>query len=54
MDSFYSMLLQVMASLALLTVGFNFRERDLGVFTLWVGMLSLLGLVLYQILLKLS
>jgi hypothetical protein len=54
MSGFDSLLIQVLASLALLTVGFNFRERNIGVFMLWIGMLSLMGIVLYKILSKLA
>ncbi|WAH57514.1 hypothetical protein LZ023_31855 [Pseudomonas silvicola] len=54
MDEFTLLLMQVTASLGLLTLGFSLRERDLGVLMIWFGMLCLLGIVLYKILVRIG
>ncbi len=54
MDEFTTLLVQVMASLGLLTFGFSLRERNIGVLMIWIGMLCLLGLVLYKILVRIG
>ncbi|WP_455921336.1 hypothetical protein [Pseudomonas putida] len=54
MDEFTSLLIQVMASLGLLTFGFSLRERNIGILMLWLGMLCLLGIVLYKILVRIG
>ncbi len=54
MDEFTSLLIQVSASLGLLTFGFSLRERNIGILMLWLGMLCLLGIVLYKILVRIG
>lgn len=54
MDEFTSLLIQVMASFGLLTFGFSLRERNIGVLMLWLGMLCLLGIVLYKIVMRID
>ena len=38
----------------MLAVGFNFRDKPLGVFGMWIGMLLILATVVYKILAKLA
>ncbi|WP_300626653.1 hypothetical protein [Pseudomonas sp.] len=54
MSSFHAMLVPIMIGMILLGVGFNFRDKPLGVFGMWVGMLLILGTVVYKILAKLA
>lgn len=54
MPDFLSMFLPVIAGLILLTVGFTLRERNIGVLLIWVGMLCILGIMIYKILQKLT
>lgn len=54
MSDFQSMFLPVIAGLTLLTVGFTLRERNVGVFLIWIGMLCVLGIMVYKILQKLT
>ncbi len=52
--AFHTMLIPILSGMLMLAVGFNFRERDAGVLLLWVGMLFILGTVVYKILAQLS
>lgn len=54
MSAFQSMFLPVLAGLILLTVGFTNRERNSGVLMMWLGMLSILGIMVWKILEKLD
>ncbi|MGY2290032.1 hypothetical protein ACW9H6_09140 [Pseudomonas sp. SDO528_S397] len=54
MSAFHSMLIPILAGMILLAIGFNFRDKNLGVFAMWVGMLLILGTVVYKILAKLA
>ncbi|AZF38505.1 hypothetical protein H0Z09_18940 [Pseudomonas sp. SWRI18] len=54
MSSFHAMLIPILIGMLLLAVGFNFRDKPLGVFGMWVGMLLILGTVVYKILAKLA
>lgn len=54
MSSFHAMLIPILIGMMMLAVGFNFREKPLGVFVMWVGMLLILGTVVYKILAKLA
>ncbi|AZC27945.1 MULTISPECIES: hypothetical protein [Pseudomonas] len=54
MSSFHSMLVPILAGMILLAIGFNFRDKNLGVFSMWTGMLLILGTVVYKILAKLA
>jgi hypothetical protein len=54
MPAFHAMLLPILAGMIMLAVGFNFRDKPLGVFGMWVGMLLILGTVVYKILAKLA
>lgn len=54
MSAFHSMLIPIVAGMILLACGFNFRDHNAGVFTLWIGMLLILGTVIYKILAKLA
>ncbi|MCY1410349.1 hypothetical protein D9M71_257170 [compost metagenome] len=54
LSEFQSMFLPVLAGLILLTVGFTLRERNVGVFLIWIGMLGILGIMVYKILQKLT
>ncbi|KIH84426.1 hypothetical protein [Pseudomonas batumici] len=52
--AFHTMLIPILGGMLMLAVGFNFRERNAGVLLLWVGMLFILGTVVYKILAQLS
>ncbi|NMZ35818.1 hypothetical protein [Pseudomonas proteolytica] len=54
MSAFHAMLIPILAGMILLAVGFNFRDKNLGVFGMWVGMLLILGTIVYRILAKLA
>ncbi|ULT73969.1 MULTISPECIES: hypothetical protein [Pseudomonas] len=54
MSSFHSMLIPILTGMILLAIGFNFRDKNLGVFSMWIGMLLILGTVVYKILAKLA
>lgn len=54
MTSFHAMLIPILFGMILLATGFNFRDKPLGVFGMWVGMLLILGMVVYKILAKLA
>ena len=54
MSSFHAMLIPILCGMLLLAIGFNFRDKNAGVFTMWVGMLLILGTVVYKILAKLA
>lgn len=50
MDPVHSMLIPILAGMLLLCVGFTYQERGVGVFLLWLGMVCILGTVVYKIL----
>lgn len=50
---FHSLLIPIVFSLLILSVGFNLRERNLGVFLMWLGMLCILATILIKILTEL-
>ncbi len=54
MSSFHAMLLPILIGMLLLAIGFNFRDKNVGVFSMWIGMLLILGTVVYKILAKLA
>ncbi len=54
MSAFHSMLIPILMGMILLAIGFNFRDKNLGVFSMWIGMLLILGTVVYKILAKLA
>ncbi|OAI83868.1 hypothetical protein AYO28_04725 [Pseudomonas putida] len=54
LSTFQSMFLPVLAGLILLTIGFNKRENNSGVLMMWLGMLSILGIMVWKILEKLD
>ncbi len=54
MSAFHSMLIPILAGMLLLAIGFNFRDKNAGVFSMWVGMLLILATVVYKILAKLN
>jgi len=54
MSSFHAMLIPILIGMIMLAVGFNFRDKPLGVFGMWIGMLLILGTVVYKILAKLA
>ena len=54
MSSFHAMLIPIVIRMILLATGFNFRDKPVGVFGMWVGMLLILGTVVYKILAKLA
>ena len=54
MSSFHTMLIPIVIGMILLAVGFNFRDKPLGVLGMWIGMLLILGTVVYKILAKLA
>jgi len=48
------MLIPILGGMLMLAVGFNFRERNAGVLLIWLGMLFILGTVVYKILAQLT
>ncbi|MCI0995351.1 hypothetical protein HNO91_17390 [Pseudomonas corrugata] len=51
---FNAMLVPILAGMILLTIGFNFRDKNVGVFAMWIGMLLILATVLFRIMTKLN
>jgi hypothetical protein len=49
-----AMLVPILAGMILLAVGFNFRDKNVGVFAMWIGMLLILATVLFRIMTKLT
>jgi hypothetical protein len=54
MSTFHAMLIPILAGMLLLAVGFNFRDKNAGVFAMWIGMLTILATVVIKILAKLN
>jgi hypothetical protein len=54
MPAFHSMLIPILAGMILLAIGFNFRDKNAGIFSMWIGMLLILATVIYKILAKLA
>ncbi|WP_223538632.1 hypothetical protein, partial [Pseudomonas sp. BF-R-12] len=54
MSSFHAMLIPILAGMILLAIGFNFRDKNAGVFAMWIGMLTILATVVFKILAKLN
>ena len=54
MSAFHAMLIPILTGMILLAVGFNFRDKNLGVFGMWVGLLLILGTIVFRILAKLA
>ncbi|WP_339480514.1 MULTISPECIES: hypothetical protein [unclassified Pseudomonas] len=54
MSSFNAMLVPILAGMILLAIGFNFRDKNVGVFAMWIGMLLILATVVIKILSKLN
>ena len=54
MSSLNAMLVPIIAGMILLAIGFNFRDKNVGVFTMWIGMLLILATVVFKILTKLN
>ncbi|WP_177326987.1 hypothetical protein [Pseudomonas sp. Ant30-3] len=54
MQSFHAMLIPILIGMILLAIGYNFRDKNAGIFAMWVGMLTILGTVIFKILAKLN
>ncbi|AZD09807.1 hypothetical protein C4K26_4418 [Pseudomonas chlororaphis] len=54
MSSFHAMLIPILSGMILLAIGYNFRDKNVGIFSMWAGMLLILGTVIYKILAKLA
>lgn len=54
MSAFHAILIPILTGMILLAVGFNFRDKNLGVFGMWIGMLLILATIVYRILAKLA
>ncbi|MHC8305165.1 hypothetical protein [Pseudomonas sp. PB3P13] len=54
MSSFHAMLIPILTGMILLAIGYNFRDKNAGIFAMWVGMLTILGTVVFKILAKLN
>jgi hypothetical protein len=54
LSSFHAMLIPILAGMILLAIGFNFRDKNAGVFSMWIGMLTILATVVFKILAKLN
>ncbi|MFJ3369843.1 hypothetical protein [Pseudomonas sp. NPDC086251] len=54
LSSFHAMLVPILAGMIMLAIGFNFRDKNAGVFAMWIGMLTILATVVFKILAKLN
>ncbi|MGZ7457054.1 hypothetical protein ACXPVS_09670 [Pseudomonas sp. Ma2-10] len=54
LSSFHAMLIPILAGMIMLAIGFNFRDKNIGVFAMWIGMLTILATVIFKILAKLN
>ncbi|MBZ9784815.1 hypothetical protein K9857_25050 [Pseudomonas sp. REP124] len=54
LSTFNYMLVPILTGMILLAIGFNFRDKNLGVFAMWIGMLTILATVVIKILAKLN
>lgn len=54
LSSFHAMLIPILAGMIMLAIGFNFRDKNIGVFAMWIGMLTILATVVFKILAKLN
>ena len=54
LSSFHAMLVPILSGMIMLAIGFNFRDKNAGVFAMWVGMLMILATAIYKILAKLN
>lgn len=54
MSAFNSMLIPILAGMILLAIGYNFRDKNAGILSMWIGMLLILATVVYKILAKLA
>ncbi|VVO58761.1 hypothetical protein [Pseudomonas fluorescens] len=54
LSSFHAMLIPILAGMLMLAIGFNFRDKNAGVFAMWIGMLTIFGTVIFKILAKLN
>lgn len=54
MDAFHSMLIPIVFGMLLLCIGFSYRERGVGVFLMWFGMMSIIGMICFKIIEKLA
>lgn len=54
LSAFHAMLIPIIAGMILLAVGFNFRDKNAGVFAMWIGMLTILATVVIKILTKIN
>ena len=50
MSLFNALLIPILTGMILLAIGFNFRDKNAGVFAMWVGMLIILATVVIKIL----
>ncbi|VVN05603.1 hypothetical protein PS645_05380 [Pseudomonas fluorescens] len=53
-QSFNAMLIPILTGMILLAIGYNFRDKNAGIFAMWIGMLTILGTVVFKILAKLN
>ncbi|MDQ3203666.1 MAG: hypothetical protein M3Q94_16135 [Pseudomonadota bacterium] len=53
-SAFHAMLIPILIGMILLAIGYNFRDKNAGIFAMWVGMLTILGTVVFKILAKLN
>jgi hypothetical protein len=54
LSSFHGMLIPILSGMLLLAIGFNFRDKNAGVFAMWIGMLTIFATVVIKILAKLN
>lgn len=54
LSSFHAMLVPILSGMIMLAIGFNFRDKNIGVFAMWIGMLTILATVIFKILAKLN
>jgi hypothetical protein len=54
LSTFNAMLIPILIGMLMLAIGFNFRDKNVGVLAMWLGMLLILATVIFKILAKLN
>jgi hypothetical protein len=54
LSSFHAMLIPILSGMNMRANAYNTRDKNAGVFAMWVGMLMILATVIYKILAKLN
>ena len=54
MDAFFSIPLRILVGMFMLCTGYNYQERNSGEFMIWLGMIEILGTVVFNLLQRLT